>query len=184
MHLSVFFHIKQILYFCYIVTIECRSREMVAYVRTTKVFNGKVYVKSRPNSCVTDVLNSMDFEIRMAYHDLNCDVKQQVKLFITFIYFFWLCDSKTVLLKPFVIDFLIIITLLQHTQHFHTYTKYLIFRKSNIWKVNIFSTFYNKSYKDIYIITVVITKNPLNTFSLCKQWLNLYFKQDFFETIF
>lgn len=62
---------------CYNVTIECRSREMVAYVHTTKVFNGKVYVRSRPNSCVTDVLNSMDFEIRMAYHDLNCDVKQQ-----------------------------------------------------------------------------------------------------------
>ncbi|GIY41236.1 uncharacterized protein CDAR_574131 [Caerostris darwini] len=62
---------------CYNVTIECRSREMVAFVKTTKVFNGKVYVKSRPNSCVTDVINSMEFEIRMAYHDLNCDVKQE-----------------------------------------------------------------------------------------------------------
>ncbi|XP_054707405.1 uncharacterized protein LOC129217167 isoform X2 [Uloborus diversus] len=62
---------------CYNVTIQCRSREMVAFVRTGKVFNGKVYVKSRPNSCVTDVINSMEFEIRMAYHDLNCDVKQE-----------------------------------------------------------------------------------------------------------
>ncbi|KAF8763871.1 hypothetical protein HNY73_022006 [Argiope bruennichi] len=62
---------------CYNVTIQCRSREMVAFVKTTKVFNGKVYVKSRPNSCVTDVINSMEFEIRMAYHDLNCDVKQE-----------------------------------------------------------------------------------------------------------
>lgn len=62
---------------CYNVSIQCRSREMVAFVRTSKMFNGKVYVKSRPNSCVTDVLNSLDFEIRMAYHDLNCDVKQQ-----------------------------------------------------------------------------------------------------------
>ncbi|KFM57153.1 hypothetical protein X975_21511, partial [Stegodyphus mimosarum] len=62
---------------CYNVSIECRSREMVAFVKTTRIFNGKVYVKSRPNSCVTDVINSMEFEIRMAYHDLNCDVKQQ-----------------------------------------------------------------------------------------------------------
>ncbi|KAG8201943.1 hypothetical protein JTE90_027419 [Oedothorax gibbosus] len=62
---------------CYNVTIQCRSREMVAFVRTTKVFNGKVYAKSKPNSCVTDVINNNEFEIRMAYHDLNCDVKQQ-----------------------------------------------------------------------------------------------------------
>lgn len=97
-------------FFFYLVTIECRSREMVAYVRTTKVFNGKVYVKSRPNSCVTDVLNSMDFEIRMAYHDLNCDVKQQVKQFmVTFMYFTCLFYNKNFLLKCFVIVFLLII---------------------------------------------------------------------------
>ncbi|XP_067124727.1 uncharacterized protein [Centruroides vittatus] len=62
---------------CYNVTIHCGSREMTAFVKTSKVFNGKVYAKSRPNSCVSDVANSLSFEIKMAYHDLNCDVKQE-----------------------------------------------------------------------------------------------------------
>ncbi|KAG8193928.1 hypothetical protein JTE90_011481 [Oedothorax gibbosus] len=62
---------------CYNVTIQCRAREMVAHVQTSQVFNGRIYAKSRPNSCVADVANSVDFEIKMAYHDLNCDVKQE-----------------------------------------------------------------------------------------------------------
>lgn len=60
------------------VTIQCKAREMVAKVKTSKVFNGKVYAKARPNSCVMDVVNSLDFQIRMAYHELECDVKQEV----------------------------------------------------------------------------------------------------------
>ncbi|KAG0445088.1 hypothetical protein HPB47_023912, partial [Ixodes persulcatus] len=62
---------------CYNVTIQCKAREMVAKVKTSKVFNGKVYAKARPNSCVTDVVNSLDFQIRMAYHELECDIKQE-----------------------------------------------------------------------------------------------------------
>lgn len=62
---------------CYNVTIQCKAREMVAKVKTSKVFNGKVYAKARPNSCVMDVVNSLDFQIRMAYHELECDVKQE-----------------------------------------------------------------------------------------------------------
>ncbi|XP_042903119.1 uncharacterized protein [Parasteatoda tepidariorum] len=62
---------------CYNVTIQCKAREMIAKVKTSKVFNGRIYAKSRPNSCVADVANSIDFEIKMAYHDLNCDVKQE-----------------------------------------------------------------------------------------------------------
>ncbi|KAH9366353.1 hypothetical protein HPB48_006195 [Haemaphysalis longicornis] len=58
-------------------TIQCKAREMVAMVKTSKIFNGKVYSKARPNSCVTDVVNSLDFQIRMAYHELECDVKQE-----------------------------------------------------------------------------------------------------------
>ncbi|GFX97393.1 ZP domain-containing protein [Trichonephila clavipes] len=59
------------------VTIQCKAREMIAKVKTSKVFNGRIYAKTRPNSCVADVANSVDFEIKMAYHDLNCDVKQE-----------------------------------------------------------------------------------------------------------
>lgn len=50
---------------------------MVASVQTSKVFNGKIYAKSKPNSCVSDIKNSLDFEIIMPYHDLMCDVKQE-----------------------------------------------------------------------------------------------------------
>ncbi|XP_022661228.1 uncharacterized protein LOC111250361 isoform X3 [Varroa destructor] len=62
---------------CFNVSIECLSREMVARVKSTKMFNGKLYSKSKPNSCVTDVSNSMEFEITMNYHELECDVKQE-----------------------------------------------------------------------------------------------------------
>lgn len=50
---------------------------MIASVQTSKLFNGKIYAKSKPNSCVNDVKNSLEFEITMPYHDLMCDVKQQ-----------------------------------------------------------------------------------------------------------
>lgn len=54
---------------CYNVTVVCKSREMVARVKTNKVFNGKIYAKNAPLSCVNDVTNSMDFELSMAFND-------------------------------------------------------------------------------------------------------------------
>lgn len=54
---------------CYNVTIACRSREMVARVKTNKLFNGKIYAKNSPLSCVNDISNSMDFELTMAFND-------------------------------------------------------------------------------------------------------------------
>lgn len=64
------------LFACYNVSILCRAKEMVAQVRTSKLFNGKIYAKSKPNSCVNDVSNTLDFEISMPFHDVMCDVKQ------------------------------------------------------------------------------------------------------------
>ena len=61
---------------CYNVTIDCRSGDMVAKIRTSKIFNGKIYVKGSPNSCVNDVTASLDFELRMAYNDLECNVRK------------------------------------------------------------------------------------------------------------
>ena len=52
---------------------------MMAKVRTTKVFDGKIYAKSKPNICVNDISNSLEFEIKMKYNDVECDVKQQSK---------------------------------------------------------------------------------------------------------
>lgn len=54
---------------CYNVTVVCKSREMVARVKTNKLFNGKIYAKNAPLSCLNDVSNSMDFELTMAFND-------------------------------------------------------------------------------------------------------------------
>ncbi len=43
-----------------------------------QVFSGKLYGKSRPNSCHVDVHNSLDFEINLGFNDLECDVVQDV----------------------------------------------------------------------------------------------------------
>lgn len=62
---------------CYNISIECRSGDMVARIKTSKLFNGKIYAKGNPNSCVQDVRGSLDFELEMAYDDVECNVKQQ-----------------------------------------------------------------------------------------------------------
>jgi putative uncharacterized protein (fragment) len=55
----------------------CKAKEMVAKIKTSKLFSGKIYAKTKPNSCVNDVSGSLNFEISMPYHDLMCDVKQK-----------------------------------------------------------------------------------------------------------
>lgn len=62
---------------CYNVTIDCRAGDMVAKIQTSKLFNGKVYAKGSPNSCVKDIKGALEFELKMAYDDLECNVKQQ-----------------------------------------------------------------------------------------------------------
>lgn len=61
---------------CYNVSIECRAADMVAKIKTSKVFDGKVYAKGSPNSCSIDVKNSLEFELRMGYQDIECNVRQ------------------------------------------------------------------------------------------------------------
>lgn len=61
---------------CYNVTIECRAGDMIAKIRTSKLFDGKVYAKGAPNSCSLDVKNSLEFELRMGYQDIECNVRQ------------------------------------------------------------------------------------------------------------
>ncbi|XP_068157916.1 uncharacterized protein, partial [Drosophila tropicalis] len=61
---------------CYNVTIECGAGDMVARIRTSKLFDGKVYAKGSPKSCAVDVKSALDFELRMNYHDLECNVRQ------------------------------------------------------------------------------------------------------------
>jgi PAN domain len=61
---------------CYNVTIECRAGDMIAKIRTSKLFDGKVYAKGAPNSCSIDVKNSLEFELKMGYQDIECNVRQ------------------------------------------------------------------------------------------------------------
>ena len=61
---------------CYNVSIECHASDMVAKIKTSKVFDGKVYAKGSPNSCSVDVKGALEFELRMGYNDLECNVRQ------------------------------------------------------------------------------------------------------------
>nr|CAH7728314.1 unnamed protein product [Callosobruchus chinensis] len=61
---------------CYNVTIECRAGDMVARIQTSKLFDGKMYAKGSPNSCVRDVNNSLEFELTMQYDNLECNVRK------------------------------------------------------------------------------------------------------------
>lgn len=61
---------------CYNVSIECRAGDMLARIRTSRIFNGKVYAKGSPKSCAVDVKNSLEFELRMGYNDIECNVRQ------------------------------------------------------------------------------------------------------------
>ncbi|XP_037943271.1 uncharacterized protein LOC119676115, partial [Teleopsis dalmanni] len=61
---------------CYNVTIECGAGDMIARIRTSKLFDGKVYAKGSPKSCAVDVKTALDFELRMGYQDLECNVRQ------------------------------------------------------------------------------------------------------------
>lgn len=62
---------------CYNVSLDCRANHMLATLHTNKVFNGKVYARQRPNSCVVDVTESMSFDISLEYADPACGVKQE-----------------------------------------------------------------------------------------------------------
>eukprot|EP00095_Tigriopus_kingsejongensis_P006961 maker-scaffold406_size180810-snap-gene-0.27 protein:Tk06961 transcript:maker-scaffold406_size180810-snap-gene-0.27-mRNA-1 annotation:"hypothetical protein L798_11402" len=62
---------------CFNVSVECQSNYMIAKVRTNRVFNGKIYGKTRPNSCTIDIENKLDFELYLGFNDIDCDVQQE-----------------------------------------------------------------------------------------------------------
>lgn len=62
---------------CYNVSVDCRAGDMVATVRTSKIFQGKLYAKGAPNSCALDVQNSLEFALRLPYTDLECGVQRE-----------------------------------------------------------------------------------------------------------
>ncbi|XP_018321811.1 uncharacterized protein LOC108734666 [Agrilus planipennis] len=62
---------------CYNVSIDCRSGDVMVRIQTNKIFDGKVYAKGSPNSCVQDINNSLEFDLEMGYDNLECNVKKQ-----------------------------------------------------------------------------------------------------------
>ena len=54
--------------------VDCQKSYMVARVLTNRAFSGKIYGRTRPNSCLTDVDRSLDFELKLPYNDIGCDV--------------------------------------------------------------------------------------------------------------
>ena len=62
---------------CLNVSVQCNAHEMVAKVRTNRIFNGKIYSRTKPNSCMNDVTNKLNFEISLPYNDLMCDVRHE-----------------------------------------------------------------------------------------------------------
>ncbi|XP_024081755.1 uncharacterized protein LOC106664049 [Cimex lectularius] len=62
---------------CYNVSVYCGSNAMVAKIKSNKLFRGKIYAKSRPNSCVNDIASDTDFQLEMGFNDLGCEVSQE-----------------------------------------------------------------------------------------------------------
>ncbi|XP_059099096.1 uncharacterized protein LOC131893159 [Tigriopus californicus] len=62
---------------CFNVSVDCQANYMIAKVHTNRVFNGKIYGKTRPNSCTINVENKLDFELYLGFNDIDCDVKQE-----------------------------------------------------------------------------------------------------------
>jgi len=62
---------------CYNVTIDCHSGDMKANIRTSSLFDGKIYAKGSPVTCMEDIESSMEFSITMAYTDIECGVKRE-----------------------------------------------------------------------------------------------------------
>jgi len=62
---------------CYNVSIDCHSADMVATIVTSTRFDGKIYAKGSPLTCVEDVEDSLNFNITFGYNDIECGVERE-----------------------------------------------------------------------------------------------------------
>ncbi len=62
---------------CYNVSIECHSGDMKANIITSTLFDGKIYAKGSPETCMEDVSGALKFSITFGYNDLNCGVSRE-----------------------------------------------------------------------------------------------------------
>ena len=56
---------------CYNVSIDCHSSDMVANIVTSTMFDGKVYAKGSPLSCVEDIENKVNSFLPPSSHCLK-----------------------------------------------------------------------------------------------------------------
>lgn len=66
---------------CYDLQLACLADRFVADITTTRLFNGKVYIKNFEDDCVEDVNNSLAFRFEVKYEDERCHAKQLDKGF-------------------------------------------------------------------------------------------------------
>ena len=59
------------------VSIDCHSADMGANIVTSVRFDGKIYAKGSPLSCVEDIENSLNFNITFGYNDIECGVERE-----------------------------------------------------------------------------------------------------------
>ena len=60
---------------CYNLSVTCHHRYMLATVTSNNLFSGKIYTKTRPNSCLVDVERKQEFSLSIGYNDLDCDIE-------------------------------------------------------------------------------------------------------------
>ncbi|CAG0881310.1 unnamed protein product [Darwinula stevensoni] len=57
---------------CYNIEVQCRGTDMLAKIKSTKLFNGKIYAKESPMGCMSSIQDSMEFELSMPYESKAC----------------------------------------------------------------------------------------------------------------
>jgi len=62
---------------CYNVSIDCHSGDMVANILTSTLFDGKIYAKGSPETCMEDINGQLKFSITFGYNDIDCGVKRE-----------------------------------------------------------------------------------------------------------
>lgn len=62
---------------CMNVTVQCNAQHMTAVIRTNRLFDGKIYARTKPNHCKNDISHSMEFSLSLPYNDVSCDVRSE-----------------------------------------------------------------------------------------------------------
>ena len=62
---------------CYNVSIDCHSGDMKANILTSTLFDGKIYAKGSPETCMEDINGQLKFSITFGYNDLDCGVNRE-----------------------------------------------------------------------------------------------------------